>query len=72
MKPNSQVATILLCKNNQKGALEKGKKEALRACLTQLPSANTTYQHLLSAYCMPGAVPSAVTSTCSWFCLSTC
>lgn len=27
-KLNSQAATILLCKNNQKGALEKGKKEA--------------------------------------------
>lgn len=35
MKPNSRAATILLCENNQKGALETGKKEA-QGCLTQL------------------------------------
>lgn len=35
MKPNSRAATALLCENNQKGALETGRKEA-QGCLTQL------------------------------------
>lgn len=71
MEQNSRVVTIPLCKNNWKGVLGKGKEEALRACLAQLPSVKTTNQHLLSAYCVSGAIPSAVTSVCSWSCPNT-